>query len=235
MDAASPLRLLLVDDHELVRVGLRILLEGVPEVQLVGEASSVAEAIAAVDQHRPDVVILDMRLPDGTGADACREIRAQHPETYVLILSAFDDDIVPAIQAGASGYVLKNIRLPELLEAIRTVGSGGSYLGSAVTERVMERLRQPGRTEAVDDERLRQLSDQERRILPLIAEGKTNREIAAVLSLSEHTVKIYVSDLLSKLNCSRRSQVAAFVARHPDLVAQLAVTRSPSTGRRSIG
>lgn len=221
MEKSSPVRLLLVDDHELVRVGLRILLEGVPEVELLGEASTVAEAIAAVQALRPDVVVLDMRLPDGTGADASRAIRQVAPESHILILSAFDDDIVPAVQAGASGYVLKNIKLPELLEAIRVVGRGGSYLGSAVTERVMERLREPERSEAGEEERIARLSDQERRILPLIAEGKTNREIARALSLSEHTVKIYVSDLLSKLGCSRRSQVAAFVARRPDLLAAL--------------
>lgn len=226
----SPLRLLLVDDHELVRVGLRILLEGVDEVQLLGEASTVAEAVAAVEAQHPDVVIMDMRMPDGSGADACRAIRAAVPGTHVLILSAFDDDIVPAIQAGASGYVLKNIKLPELLEAIRKVGNGGSYLGTAVTERVMERLREPERPEEAEDERLARLSDQERRILPLIAEGKTNREIAKVLTLSEHTVKIYVSDLLSKLGCNRRSQVAAFVARRPELLA--AVSAEASSGRR---
>src|SRR5439155_10426822 len=219
MDVTRPLRLLLVDDHELVRVGLRILLEAVPEVAIAGEASSVAEAMTAVGALRPDVVVLDMRLPDGTGADACRLIRAAHPETQVLILSAFDDDIVPAIQAGASGYVLKNIHLPELLEAIRKVGHGGSFLGPVVTERVFAQLRGGVGAAGAEDERLAQLSDQERRILPLIAEGKTNREIAEALSLSEHTVKIYVSDLLSKLRCKRRSPSAALIARRRGLTA----------------
>lgn len=225
MEGQKPIRLLLVDDHELVRVGLRILLEAAPQVAIVGEASSVAEALAAVAERRPDVVVLDMRLPDGTGAEACRRIRAAHPQVQVLILSAFDDDIVPAIQAGAAGYVLKNIRLPELLDAIRTVGHGGSFLGPAVTERVLAQLRGGAGAPGADDERLARLSEQERRILPLIAEGKTNREIAEVLALSEHTVKIYVSDLLSKLNCKRRSQAAAFVARRPDLAAALDARR----------
>jgi DNA-binding NarL/FixJ family response regulator len=230
MDRAEPLRLVLVDDHELVRVGLRILLEGVPEVEIVGEASTAAEALAVVRETRPDVAVLDMRLPDGTGADACRAIRAAVPETRVLVLSAFDDDIIPAIQAGASGYVLKNIKLPELLEAIQAVGSGGEYLGSAVTGKVLERLRQGG-GETGTEERVAQLSDQERKILPLIAEGKTNREIADVLSLSEHTVKIYVSDLLGKLGCKRRSQAAALIARHPHLLANLEAKRSAVSRR----
>jgi two-component system, NarL family, response regulator DevR len=224
MEDERPIRLLLVDDHELVRVGLRILLEAAPQVAIVGEASSVAEALAAVAERRPDVVVLDMRLPDGTGAEACRRIRAAHPQVQVLILSAFDDDIVPAIQAGAAGYVLKNINLPGLLDAIGKVARGERHLGPRVTERVMDWVRDGGAPVTVaEDERLAQLSEQERRILPLIAEGKTNREIAEVLALSEHTVKIYVSDLLSKLNCKRRSQAAAFIARRPDLAATLHV------------
>lgn len=230
MQRAEPLRLILVDDHELVRVGLRILLEGVPEVAIVGEASTGAEAVEVARQTRPDVVVLDMRLPDETGADACRAIRAAVPETRVLVLSAFDDDVVPAFQAGASGYVLKNVRLPELLEAIQRVGSGGEYLGAAVTGKVLERLRQGG-GESGTEERLAQLSEQERKILPLIAEGKTNKEIADVLSLSEHTVKIYVSDLLGKLGCKRRSQAAALIARHPHLLAELEARRSAVSRR----
>ena len=232
MEGQKPIRLLLVDDHELVRVGLRILLEAAPQVAIVGEASSVAEALAAVAERRPDVVVLDMRLPDGTGAEACRRIRAAHPQVQVLILSAFDDDIVPAIQAGAAGYVLKNINLTELLDAIGKVARGERHLGPRVTERVMDWVRDGGVPVTVaEDERLAQLSEQERRILPLIAEGKTNREIAEVLALSEHTVKIYVSDLLSKLNCKRRSQAAAFVARRPDLAAALDARRTAVSPR----
>ena len=223
MEHSKPLRLLLVDDHELVPVGLRILLEAVPEVAIAGEASSVAEAMTAVGALRPDVVVLDMRLPDGTGADACRQIRAAYPEVQVLILSAFDDDVVLALQAGAGGYILKNVRLPELLSAIRTVANGEKFLGAEAMERMIAHVQGEGGERAVEDERLAQLSDQERRILPLIAEGKTNREIAEALSLSEHTVKIYVSDLLSKLRCKRRSQAAALIARRPDLLATLQV------------
>jgi two-component system response regulator DevR len=212
MAGGTPLRVLLVDDHELVRVGLRTLLESSGQFQVIADVGSAAEAAAVTRTQDPEVIVLDVRLPDGNGVDVCRALRTVAPASRILMLSAFDDEVVPALLAGASGFVLKSINVTELLDAIRVVGHGGSYLGSDVTRRVVDRLRTnqdaPG-----DEDRLSQLSDQERRILPLIAEGKTNREIAQFLSLSEHTVKIYVSDLLSKLRVKRRSQAAAFIAR----------------------
>jgi two-component system response regulator DevR len=212
------LRLVLVEDHPLVRVGLRALLERADDITVVGEATTIAEALIEVESTRPDVVVLDVRLPDGSGAEACRAIRAIAPSTRVLILSAFDDEVITAVLAGASGYVMKSTKLAELLEAVRVVGRGEAFLSPAVTSKLLEYLRTHTNSGSTRDEGgddlLARLSEQELRILPLIAEGKTNREIGLALTLSEHTIKIHVSDLLNKLHLSRRSQAAALVGRH---------------------
>lgn len=217
MERPASLRLLVVDDHVLVRMGLRTLLGGVPGIEVVGEAGSVAEALTAAEACRPDVILMDVRLPDGSGVDACRQIRSTQPTVRVVMLTSFADDeaIFSAILAGAAGYLLKQTRAEKLLEAIETVGQGGSLLDPEVTQRVLERIRRTAEA-PVPDDRLASLSKQERRILPLIAGGKTNRQIAEALGLSEHTVKAYVSDLLGKLALRRRSEAAAFFARQTD-------------------
>jgi two-component system response regulator DevR len=204
-----PIRVLVVDDHEVVRIGLRRLLEGTAGIQVVGEAGTAAEAVARAAQLAPDVVVLDVRLPDGSGVEACREIRANRPETAVLMLTSYGDDeaLFQSILAGAAGYLLKQARASELIAAIRTVSEGGSLLDPAVTGRVLDRLRQP------PADPFRELTPQERRILELIAEGKTNREIAEIVFLSDKTVKHYVSSILAKLGVARRSEAAALWAR----------------------
>ena len=207
------LRLLVVDDHEVVRQGLVALLDRRPGFQVVAEAGTVEEAIAQARLHQPDIVVMDVRLPDGSGVEACREIRAELPATRVIMLTSFPDDeaVLSAIVAGASGYLLKQIRARDLVAALEAVGRGESLLDPAVTERVLERVRRIA-TGEVDDE-LSVLTAQERKILMLVAEGKTNKEIAAEVFLSDKTVKNYVSSILSKLNLERRAQAAAFVAR----------------------
>lgn len=214
MTSTTPLRILVVDDHELVRIGLQTLLGGVPGFTVVGEAGSVAEAISAAGMYRPDVVLMDVRLPDGSGVEACREIRSAFPSIQVLMLTSYADDdaILSAIMAGAAGYLLKQTRAETLLEAIRTVGAGGSLLDPVVTQKVLQHIRSAA-AEVSPDDKLAGLTEQERKILPLIADGRTNREIADALFLSEHTVKSYVSELLSKLQMRRRSEAAAFYAR----------------------
>jgi DNA-binding NarL/FixJ family response regulator len=213
-DAARPLRLLLVDDHEVVRQGLAALLARRPAFQVVAEAGTVAEAVAAARRFRPDIVVMDVRLPDGTGIEACRDIRAEMPETRVVMLTSYPDEeaVLAAIMAGASGYLLKQIRGRDLVEALESIGRGASLLDPAVTERVLERVRRIASGEGRDE--LAELTSQERKILMLVAEGKTNREIAAEIFLSDKTVKNYVSSILSKLNLQRRAQAAAFVAKH---------------------
>jgi len=208
------LRLLVVDDHEVVRQGLVALLDRRPGFQVVAEAGTVEEAIAQARLHQPDIVVMDVRLPDGSGVEACREIRAELPATRVIMLTSFPDDeaVLSAIVAGAAGYLLKQIRARDLVAALEAVGRGESLLDPAVTERVLERVRRIA-TGAVDDE-LGVLTAQERKILMLVAEGKTNKEIAADVFLSDKTVKNYVSSILSKLNLERRAQAAAYVARH---------------------
>ncbi|MBI3964886.1 MAG: response regulator transcription factor [Chloroflexi bacterium] len=212
-----PLKVMLVDDHELVRVGLRTLIGGEPGFVIVGEASSVAEAIPGAAACQPDVILMDVRLPDGSGVDACREIRSANPAVRVLMLTSYADEdaILSAIVAGAAGYLLKQAKASVLLDAIECVGRGGSLLDPIVTQKVLEHLRSTARGPAPDD-RLAGLSEQERKILPLLADGLTNREIADRLFLSEHTVKAYVSDLLNKLHLRRRSEAAAFFARQQD-------------------
>jgi two-component system response regulator DevR len=209
---ARTLRLLVVDDHEVVRQGLVALLDRRPGFQVVAQAGTVEESIAQARLHQPDIVVMDVRLPDGSGVEACREIRAELPATRVIMLTSFPDDeaVLSAIVAGASGYLLKQIRARDLVAALEAVGRGESLLDPAVTERVLERVRRIA-TGQVDDE-LSVLTSQERKILMLVAEGKTNKEIAAEVFLSDKTVKNYVSSILSKLNLERRAQAAAFVA-----------------------
>jgi two-component system, NarL family, response regulator DevR len=209
-------RLLLVDDHKVVRLGLASLFATVPGFSVVGEAGSVAEAIAEARRCAPDVVVMDVRLPDGSGVEACREIRSEQPETHVVMLTSFADEeaVISSIVAGAAGYVLKTAEPERLVEAIQGAIRGTSLLDPTVTATVLNRMRRLAA--AADDDPLAPLSEQERNILPLIAEGKTNRQIAAALSLSEHTVKSYVSNILQKLHLVSRAEAAAFITRVRD-------------------
>ncbi len=209
-----PLRILVVDDHEVVRQGLVALLDRRDEFQVVAEAGTMAESIAAARRFQPDLVVMDVRLPDGSGVEACREIRSERPETKVVMLTSYPDEeaVLSAIIAGASGYLLKQIRGRDLVAALQSVARGDSLLDPGVTERVLERVRRAA-TGGEQDE-LSQLTAQERKILLLVAEGKTNKEIASEVFLSDKTVKNYVSSILSKLNLERRAQAAAFVAKH---------------------
>ena len=208
------LRLMLVDDHEVVRRGLRTMLEASGDVRVVAEAGTVRDAIAEAERTRPDVVVMDVRLADGSGIEATREIRARRPETRVLMLTSFADDeaLFASIMAGAAGYVLKQIRGSELVRAVRSVGQGHSLLDPAVTATVLDRLRKG--KHLLRDEKLARLSAQEERILAMVAEGHTNREIGDRLKLAEKTVKNYVSTILSKLEVGRRAEAAAYLARH---------------------
>ena len=205
------IRVFVLDDHEVVRTGLRDLLESTGEFTVVGEAGTAAEALGRIPATRPDVAVLDVRLPDGNGVEVCREIRDAHPEVHCLILTSFADDeaLFDSIMAGAAGYLLKDIKGPDLVDAIRRVAAGDSLLDPSVTGKVLERLRRGDE----EDPRLAALSEQERRILSLIAEGLTNRQIAERMYLAEKTVKNYVSNLLAKLGMARRTEAAAFAAR----------------------
>ena len=211
METPTKTTLVLVDDHELVRRGIKSLLETQPDFEVVGEAGSVAEAIRRVGYHTPDVVVLDVRLPDGTGVEACREIRSRWPEVRVLMLTSYADEeaMLAAIMAGASGYVLKRIEGSDLVENIRKVATGESLLDAEMTEKLFAKLRGDG----PEDPLLAKLSPQESKILFLIADGLTNRQIAEEMYLAEKTVKNYVSNLLAKLEMSRRSEAAAYAAR----------------------
>jgi two-component system response regulator DevR len=211
---ARPLRLLVVDDHEVVRQGLVSLLDRREHFQVVAEAGTAAEAVEMTRKFEPDLVIMDVRLPDGSGIEACREIRAEFPGTRVVILTSYPDEeaVLSAIIAGASGYLLKQIRSRDLVSALESVGRGESLLDPAVTEKVLDRVRRIATGTYTDE--LAQLTQQEQKILLLVAEGKTNKEIASEVFLSDKTVKNYVSSILSKLNLERRAQAAAFVARH---------------------
>ncbi|TMF88771.1 MAG: response regulator transcription factor [Chloroflexi bacterium] len=208
------LRVMVVDDHEVVRDGVRSLLSASDDFTVVAEAGGVGEAVAAAARTQPDVVVMDVRLRDGSGIEATREIRARWPEIQVLMLTSFADDeaLFASIMAGASGYVLKQIRGRELLLAVRTVGNGGSLLDPQVTAGVLQRLRRG--KHLFEDERLGRLSGQEERILKLIADGRTNRQIGEELELAEKTVKNYVSNILGKLDVGRRAEAAAYLARH---------------------
>ncbi|WP_042378663.1 response regulator [Streptacidiphilus melanogenes] len=212
MSESGQIRVFLLDDHEVVRRGVHELLSLETDVEVVGEAGTAAEALVRIPATRPDVAVLDVRLPDGSGVEICREIRSQLPEVKCLMLTSFPDDeaLFDAIMAGASGYVLKAIRGTDLLSAVRDVAAGKSLLDPVATARVLERLRDGGQKE---DERLAELTKQERRILDLIGEGMTNRQIGAELHLAEKTVKNYVSSLLAKLGMERRTQAAAYVAK----------------------
>lgn len=214
-EGPAAMRLLVVDDHEVVRQGLVALLDRREAFQVVAEAATVAEAIEQARRHQPDIVIMDVRLPDGSGIEACREIRAELPATRVVMLTSYPDEeaVLSAIVAGASGYLLKQIRARDLVAALETVGRGGSLLDPAVTEKVLERIRRIAAGASEHDE-ISQLTSQERKILLLVAEGKTNKEIAGEIFLSDKTVKNYVSSILAKLNLERRAQAAAFVAKH---------------------
>ena len=205
------IKILLVDDHEVVRMGLRTLLERRENIAVVGEAGTVEEAVAAAARTEPDVIVMDIRLPDGSGVDACREIRGQRPETKVIMLTSYADDeaIYGSIMAGASGYLLKQTRGQDLASAIGRVAAGESLLDPGITEKVLKRMRQLAEGESDD---LAVLTPQERKIIGFIAEGKTNKEIAEEVFLSDKTVKNYVSNILSKLNLRRRSEAAAFIA-----------------------
>jgi DNA-binding NarL/FixJ family response regulator len=200
----------LMDDHEVVRQGVRALLEATGEITVVGEASSATEALARIPATRPDVAILDVRVPDGNGIEVCREVRST-VGTHCLMLTSYSDDeaLFEAIMAGASGYVLKQIRGTELLTAVKRVANGESLLDPSITGRVLERLRSPSE----EDERLARLTPQERRILHLIADGRTNRQIANEMHLAEKTIKNYVSNLLTKLGMERRTEAAVFATR----------------------
>jgi DNA-binding NarL/FixJ family response regulator len=212
--AAAILRLLVVDDHEVVRQGLVALLDRRETIQVVAEAGTVAEAVEQARRFEPDVVVMDVRLPDGSGIEACRDIRAELPHTRVVMLTSYPDEeaVLSAIIAGASGYLLKQIRARDLVAAIEAVGRGQSLLDPAITEKVLDRVRRIASSD--QDDELAGLTAQERRILLLVAEGKTNKEIAGEVFLSDKTVKNYVSSILSKLNLQRRGQAAAFIARH---------------------
>jgi DNA-binding NarL/FixJ family response regulator len=212
--AEPPLRVMLVDDHEVVRGGIRAMLQATDDIVVTAEAASVREAIDEAARARPDVIVMDVRLTDGSGIEATRQIRADRPESKVLMLTSFADDeaLFASIMAGASGYVLKQVNAAELLRAIRAVGRGESLLDPAVTTSVLDRLRKG--KHLMQDEKLARLSPQEERILTEVADGKTNREIGDDLHLAEKTVKNYVSSILSKLEVVRRAEAAAYLARH---------------------
>jgi two-component system, NarL family, response regulator DevR len=209
-DAGGVIRVFLLDDHEIVRRGLADLLEAEDGLTVVGEASTAAEALARIPASRPDVAVLDARLPDGSGIDVCRDIRSSMPEVRCLILTSYDDNdaLFAAVMAGAAGYLLKEIRGSNLVDAIRQVAAGKSLLDPAVTGRLLTRLRDG----EPQDERLASLTAREREILALITEGMTNKQIGERLFLAEKTVKNYVSGLLAKLGMERRTQAAVYGA-----------------------
>jgi two-component system response regulator DevR len=204
-------RVFLLDDHDIVRRGLAHMFEKASDIEVVGEAGTAEEGLSRIPPTRPDVALLDVRLPDGDGVTVCREIRSRHPEIYCLMLTSFSDDeaLFDAIMAGASGFILKQVKSEEIVQAVRFVAKGQSLLDPAVTGRVLERLRKGPE----EDERLAKLSPQERNILELIADGLTNRQIAEEVHLAEKTVKNYVSNLLTKLGMERRTQAAVYAAR----------------------
>ncbi len=209
----SRVGVLLVDDHEVVRVGLRSLLSREAGIEVVGEAGTADGAVAEALRLRPDVVVLDVRLPDRSGVEACREIRSALAGTHVLMLTSYADEeaVLASVVAGASGYLLKQIGGRELVRAIEAVAAGHSLLDPAVTRTVLEKVQRLAAGRGADD--VAQLSAQERKVLALVAEGKTNKEIAAALGLSDKTVKNYLSNVFDKLHLSRRSEAAAFFAR----------------------
>jgi two-component system, NarL family, response regulator DevR len=210
-ESTRAIRVYLLDDHEVVRRGLRDLLESDGDIEVVGESGLAKEATSRIPALRPDVAVLDGRLPDGSGIDVCRDIRSVDPTIKALILTSYDDDeaLFAAIMAGASGYILKQIAGTDLVDAVRRVAAGQSLIDPSLTARVLERLREGPRATS----ELAALTDQERRILELIAKGLTNRQIGDELFLAEKTVKNYVSSILSKLGLERRTQAAVFVTK----------------------
>jgi DNA-binding NarL/FixJ family response regulator len=209
--APAPIRIFLVDDHELIRRGLRAFLEGEPDMEVVDEAASARDAIGKAQIVKPDLVVLDVRLPDGNGIEVCRELRARCPEARVVMLTSFADDttLMDSIVAGASGYILKATKQEDLLAALRKVAAGQSLIDPAVTASVFRRLRR----QAESSDALEALTAQERKILDLIAEGLTNREIAEGIHLAERTVKNYVSHILAKLGMKHRTQAALYASK----------------------
>ncbi|MCL4443487.1 MAG: response regulator transcription factor [Actinobacteria bacterium] len=204
--------LFLVDDHEVVRRGLKELIESDSEIKVVGEAATAQEAVEKIPSIAPDVAVLDVRLPDGSGVEVCREIRAKSPEVYCLMLTSFSDDeaLFSSIMAGASGYLLKQVKGRELISAIKRVANGESLLDPALIRKVMDKIR----SDTDIDERIARLTPQERAILKLIAEGKSNRQIASDMFLSEKTVKNYVSNMLGKMGFSRRTEAAVYAVKN---------------------
>jgi len=211
--AVEPIKVFLLDDHELVRRGIRELLEGEGDIVVVGESGSAQEATRRIPALRPDVAILDGRLPDGSGIDVCRDVRSQDPSIKALILTSYDDDdaLFAAIMAGAAGYILKQVRGNDFVDTVRRVAAGQSTLDPSVTAQVLERVR----TGPPKDKELEGLTTQEQKILELIGEGMTNRQIAERMFLAEKTVKNYVSSMLAKLGLTSRTQAAIFATKHP--------------------
>ena len=212
--ASKPIRLLLVDDHEVVRTGLGTLFHRAGTIQVVGEATSVASAVAEAIRLQPDIVLLDLRLPDGSGIEACREILGTCPDSHVVFLTSFSDEnaVLATTFAGAKGYLLKTIGGPALIHALQAIASGQSILDPAVTGALLARMRS---LSAMDTNgRNTTLSPQERRILPLVADGKTNKEIATALGLSDKTIKSYLANIFEKLQVTRRTQIAVMFAKH---------------------
>jgi DNA-binding NarL/FixJ family response regulator len=204
------MRVLVVDDHAVVRTGIAAMIDAAPDLEVVGEAGTAEDAVRRVGFDQPDVVVLDVRLPDGSGVEACRRIRERFPEVRVLILTSFADEqaLMSAIVAGASGYVLKNIKGNDLVESIRRVGAGESLLDTAMTERLFLRIRG-----GEPDPLLARLSAQERKVLGFLAQGMTNRQIGEEMYLAEKTIKNYVSNVLTKLGMSTRTEAATYAAR----------------------
>ncbi|MFI1148089.1 response regulator [Streptomyces sp. NPDC020817] len=213
--AEAPIKVFLLDDHEVVRRGLHDLLDAEPDITVVGEAGTAEQAVARGPALRPDVAVLDVRLPDGDGISVCRELRSRMPDLACLMLTSFDDEdaLLDAIMAGAAGYVLKQIKGSDLVSAVRTIATGQSMLDPATTARLMHSLRDPDVSKEPEDARLTGLSERERAVLELIGEGMTNRQIAKQLYLSEKTVKNHISRLLGKLGVERRVQAAVIAAQ----------------------
>jgi two-component system, NarL family, response regulator DevR len=209
-------RVFLLEDHEVTRQGLRMVLSAEPDIDVVGDAGSVASALVRLPAVRPDVAILDVRLPDGDGISACRDIRSMMPDTACLMFTAYEDDqaLLGALMAGASGFVLKGAAVRDVVEAVRVVATGKSILDTNATQRVMTRLRGGAAGGGAGSDRLESLTAQEKRVLDLIGEGLTNRQIAERMFLAEKTAKNYVSSLLTKLGLQRRSQAAVIAVRH---------------------
>jgi two-component system, NarL family, response regulator DevR len=210
-DEGAVIRVFLLDDHEVVRRGVRELLDAEEDITVVGEAGTAEQALGRIPPTKPHVALLDVRLPDGNGVEVCREIRSGHPEVACVMLTSFSDDeaLMQAVVAGASGYLLKQIRGVDIVDAVRRVARGESLLDPSLSERVRTQFRNASE----EDDRLARLTNQERRILVLIADGLTNRQIGAEMHLAEKTVKNYVSNLLAKLGMERRTQAAVFAAR----------------------